>query len=110
MSQHHPHITEPTLFSMHTQAAEIQIVASSRGIVLDLQATNIDTEGHARASHAITKLCLDEAMGLAALLENAISAAWDIDDPMTERTDPRQTALWSPATFTAPCRTSRRAA
>ena len=98
MRSNQAHNTPPLLFSMHTQAAEIQIVSSSRGLVIDVQATNIDTEGHPRGCHAITRLHLDEAMRLEALLGNAISAAWDLDDPLTERTDPRQTALpaiWS---------------
>lgn len=98
MRLNHPTSIPPSLFAMSTQAAEIQIVASPRGLVIDLQATNVDTEGHARACHAITRLALDEAMRLQTLLDQAVDAAWDIDDPVTERTDPRQSALpaiWS---------------
>ena len=101
--------THPALFSMAAQSAEIQIVSTSRGIVIDVQATNIATDGHPRRCHAVAKLALDEAARLETLLANAVSAAWDADDFMTERTDPRQTALWSNASFTSPTR-SRRAA
>lgn len=99
-----PTTTPPVLLSMETQGATLQLAASSRGVVLDLYATNFDTEGHPRTSSAITKMCLDEAMRFHALLETAIDAAWDADDPLTERTDPRQTALWSNASFTQPHR------
>jgi hypothetical protein len=38
-------------------------------------------------------------------LQHAIDAAWSYEPSgPTERTDPRQTALWSPATFTMPVR------
>ena len=101
--------THPVLLSMAAQSAEIQIVSTSRGIVIDVQATNIATDGHPRRCHAVAKLALDEAVRLEALLGNAVSAVWDADDLPTERTDPRQTALWSNASFTIPIR-SRRAA
>ena len=96
--------TSSALFSMATQTDQIQIVSTGRGIVLDVQATNVDTEGRPNRCHATTKLALDEAVRFETLLAKAVSAAWDADDPLTERTDPRQTALWSPSTYTAPVR------
>ena len=101
--------THPVLFSMVAQSAEIQIVSTSRGIVIDVQATNIATDGHPCPCHAVAKLALDEAVRLETLLGSAVSAVWDADELPTERTDPRQTALWSNASFTIPIR-SRRAA
>jgi hypothetical protein len=67
----------------------------------------------ARPCHATAFLGLDEAMRLQVILDQAVDAAWDIDDPVNERTDPRQTALpaiWSEATFTQPVRARRRVA
>jgi|ERR1700679_865658 hypothetical protein len=101
--------TSTSLFSMGTASVEIQIVSTSRGIVLDMQARNTATDGSVQSSHTVAKLALDEAVRLETLLGNAVSAAWDADDVVTERSDPRQTALWSPASFTAPA-TRRRAA
>ena len=96
-------ITTPaSLFSMGTASAEIQIASTSRGIVLDIQASNVATDGQIHRCDATTKLALDEAVRFETLLGNAVSAAWDTDDVITERTDPRQTALWSSATFTVP--------
>ena len=100
--------TRASLFSVGIPSAEIQIVANSTDLVLDLQAENLDTDGQARRCHAVARLPLDIAMQLELTLGRAIDAAWGLDDPITERSDPRQTALWSNATFTVPAR--RRAA
>jgi len=109
MRQQRPITTSSSLFSMATQTAKIQIVATSRGLLLDVQASWFDTTGHARVGHATTMSCLDQAMRLETLLQEALSAAWDIDeDGPTERSDPRQACLWSPATATE--RARRRAA
>jgi hypothetical protein len=98
-----PSTTTPSLFSITTQTALIQIVATSRGVVLDVQATNIATDGRAHQCHATAKLALDEAVRLEDILRRSVDAAWDCEPTgRTERTDERQTALWSPATFTAP--------
>jgi hypothetical protein len=91
--------TTPTLFSMVARTAVIQIVSTSKGIVLDVQATNVATDGRAHQCHAVTKLAADEAVRLEIALQNAIDAAWGTNDPITERSDPRQTALWSQSTF-----------
>jgi hypothetical protein len=100
--------TRASLFSVGTPTVEIQIVASASGLVLDVQTDNVDTEGRGRRCHATAKLALDEAMRFEAVLQQAVDAAWGIDDALTERTDPRQTALWSKSTFSEPVR--RRAA
>ncbi len=100
--------TTPALFSMVARTAMIQIVSTSKGIVLDLQATNVATDGRTHECHAVTKLTADEAVRLEIALQNAIDAAWGTSDPITERSDPRQTALWSRSTFIASWR--RRAA
>jgi hypothetical protein len=80
------------LFSIATPTAEIQLVASSRDLLVDLQATSYDVSGHRRLSHATAALTLDDAIRLEMVLSDAISAVLAIDDP-------RQTALWSPATY-----------
>jgi hypothetical protein len=92
--------TPALLFSVGTPSAEIQIAATASGLVLDLQADNSEADGHVRRCHAVARLPVDVAMQLETALQNAIDATWGIDDPINERSDPRQTALWSPATFT----------
>jgi hypothetical protein len=96
--------TRASLFSVGTQLAEIQIVATASGLVLDLQTDNIETDGHVRRCHAVARFPIDVAMQLETALQNAIDTAWEIDDPVNERPDRRQTALWSPATFTVRAR------
>jgi D-alanine-D-alanine ligase-like ATP-grasp enzyme len=93
---------------MVARTAVIQIVSTSKGIVLDVQTTNVATDGRTHQCHAVTKLAADEAMRLQIALQDAIDAAWGTDDPTTERSDPRQTALWSQSTSIEPLR--RRAA
>jgi hypothetical protein len=80
------------LFSIATPTVEIQLVASSRDLLVDLQATGYDVSGHRHLSHATAALSLDDALRLEMVLGDAISAVLAIDDP-------RQTALWSPATY-----------
>jgi hypothetical protein len=87
-----------SLFSVGTPSAEIQIVATRSGLVLDLQAENFGTDGHIGRCHAVAKLPIDVAVRLEIALQNAIDAAWGTSDPITERSDPRQTALWSQST------------
>ncbi len=99
MQRLHRPTTTPALFSMVARTAIIQIVSTSKGIVLDLQATNIATDGRPHECHAVTKLTADEAMRLEIALQDAIDAIWGTSDPITERSDPRQTALWSQSTF-----------
>ena len=83
--------TSPTLISMETSSALIQIVATSRGVLLDLQATNVATDGSKRKSHAITKFTIDDALRFEAGIQRAIDAALEADG--------RQTALWPNVTF-----------
>jgi hypothetical protein len=99
--------TPASLFSVGMPSAEIQIVATSTGLVLDVQAENIGTDGHPHRCHAVARLPLDAAMQFETALQSAIDAAWGLDHPITERSDPRQTVLWSNATLTE---TIRRAA
>jgi hypothetical protein len=96
------------LFSMGTPSVGIQIVATSTGLVLDIQAENTATAGHMHKCHAVAKLPLDFAMQFGSALQSAIDVAWGVDDGLTVRSDPRQTAVWSNATFTEPA--GRRAA
>jgi hypothetical protein len=91
--------TPAFFFSLGTPSADIQIVATDSGLVLDLQAENVGTDGQTRRSHAVAKLPIDVAMQLETVLRDAIDVAWGIEDPITERSDPRQTALWSQSTF-----------
>jgi hypothetical protein len=56
----------------------------------------------------VAKLQIDVAMRLETALQKAIDAVWGIDDPVTEASDPRQTALWSQSALFGPLR--RRAA
>jgi hypothetical protein len=93
------------LFSFATSSGTlIQIVATSRGIVFDVQATNVGSDGHAYKCHAVAKLALDEVMRLQTVLDQAVDASWDCESGRTERTDERQIGLWSPSTYTAPVR------
>jgi hypothetical protein len=98
--------TRASLFSVGTPSTEIQIVATSTGLVLDVQAENIGTDGHSRRCHAVARLPLDVAMQFETTLGRAIDAAWGLNEPITERSDPRQTALWSNARFTETIRRS----
>lgn len=100
MSKLTQHSTTCALLSMETSSALIQLVTTSRGIVVDVQATNVDTEGNPHLSHALTKLSVDDAIRLELMLQGAIDASFGI----TPRTDARQTALWSNISFSEPVR------
>jgi hypothetical protein len=76
------------LFSMASNTAEIQLVATSRDLLLDVQTTRVDVCGWPRAEHATAALSLAEAIRLELLLGDAITAAMAASDP-------RQTRLWS---------------
>jgi hypothetical protein len=91
--------TGTSLFSVGTSSTKIQIVATCSGLLLDLQAENIGTDGHIHRSHAVAKLPIDVAMPLQTALKKAIDAAWGIEDPVTEASEPRQTAMWSQSTL-----------
>jgi hypothetical protein len=96
----------PRLLSMASRDGNVtvQIVSTNNGIVLDLQANNFDTSGRIQRCHAVAKLALDEAMRLETALISSIDAAWQYDVSPTERTDSRQTQLWSDVTHSAPVR------
>jgi hypothetical protein len=85
---------------METSSAVIQLVTTSRGIVVDVQTTNFDTDGRPSLCHSVTKLTIDEAMRVEAALRDAIDSSMGI----TPHTDARQTALWSNVTFSEPVR------
>lgn len=93
-----------SLFSVGGQSTQIQIVASASGLVLDLQATNIGTDGQPRRCHATAKLPLDLAMQVEIALQQAIDVAWGLDDHPTELTDSRQAGLWSDNVLSEPVR------
>lgn len=92
------------LFAITASGGTVQIVASARGIVLDVQSVNTDTEGVERREHAVIRLHLDEAARVETLFRQAVDAAWDAEGPLTERTDSRQTQLWSDSTHSVPVR------
>jgi hypothetical protein len=80
--------TTPHLFSMASNTAEIQLVATSRDLLLDVQTTRIDVCGWPKAEHATVVLDFEDAVRLELLLGDAITAAMAAEDP-------RQTRLWS---------------
>lgn len=86
------------MFSMDTRSAVIDVIASSREIVIDLEETSFTTDGRAHDSHNFVRLSLDDATRFQAILERAIDVLADAD------TAQRQTALWSNVTFLEPVR------
>jgi hypothetical protein len=83
------------LFSTADTFGEIQIVAGSECVVVDVQARNYDTAGHLHRDHALANLSLTAAARLRDLLSEAIDHARSVT------LDSRQTALWSNAASTA---------
>jgi hypothetical protein len=73
---------------MASASAEIQLVATSRDLLLDVQTTRIDVCGWPKKEHATVVLDFEDAVRLELLLGDAITAA-------TAAEDPRQTSLWS---------------
>jgi hypothetical protein len=72
---------------------EIQLACSRGRIVLDAQGTECGTDGVLRHNHGTVRLSYDAARELADFIER-----------MEEPADPRQSALWSQATFVEPIR------
>jgi hypothetical protein len=72
---------------------DIQLVISSRGIVLDAQGAECGTDGVLRHNHGIVRLTYD-----------AVTELRDFLGHLDEPADPRQPALWSEATFVEPIR------
>jgi hypothetical protein len=68
---------------------EIQIVAASENVVVDVEARNYDTAGHLHRDRALANLSLAAAARLRDLLSEAIDHAHAVT------LDRRQTALWS---------------
>jgi hypothetical protein len=83
------------LFSSSGTFGEIQIVAGQDHVIVDVQARNYDTSGHLHRDHALANLSLASAARLRDLLDEAITHAHSVT------LDTRQTALWSPATYSA---------
>jgi hypothetical protein len=69
---------------------EVQIVAVSNRVVVDLQTQNYDTGGFLNRKHALASLPLDAAVQLRDLLSEAIVAA--------ENARPHHPGIWSDAT------------
>lgn len=97
-----PNLQKPNtvcaLFSMDTTSAIVDIIATSREIVIDLHATSFATDGRPQDTHSLVRLSLDEATRFQAHLERAMDVVADADFSQ------RQTALWSNATFLTPVR------
>jgi hypothetical protein len=94
------HNNTSRLFSTADTFGEIQIVAGSDRLVVDVQARNYDTAGHLHRDHALADLSLAAAARLRDLLSEAIEHCHSVT------LDRRQTALWSNSASTA--RVSRR--
>jgi hypothetical protein len=76
------------LFSTADTFGEIQIVAGSDRVAVDMQTRNYDTAGHLRRDHALASLSLTAAARLRDLLSEAIDHAHSVT------LDSRQTPLW----------------
>jgi hypothetical protein len=63
------------LFSMSGLFGDIQLVATSRDVVLDLYSRNYDCEGRLRRHYALASLPLKDAQRLRDLLDRAIACA-----------------------------------
>jgi|SRR4051794_20119872 hypothetical protein len=80
---------------------EVQVVAISNRIVINLQTRDYDTTGFLNRDHALASLPLDAAIQLRDLLSEAIVAA--------ENVRPHHPGIWSDATNrTVPHRMRRR--
>jgi hypothetical protein len=72
---------------------EVQIVATPRNVVLDIQSRTRDCDGYERCHYALANLSLNEVHRLRDLLSEAIIVA--------ESADGRQPGLWSETTTRA---------
>lgn len=96
MSRHKQPCSDASLYSITGPMTEIQIIATARGITLDVQGAGYDVTGHRRVGHATTFVDMQTAVRFETLLGDAVTAALMIENR-------RQTALWSPLTFTGAC-------
>jgi len=100
MRQHRLHSTG-FLRSVGGTFGEVQIVAISNRVVVDLQTQNYDTAGFLNRNHALASLPLDAAIQLRDVLSEAIVTA--------ENARPHHPGIWSDATNHAvPHRMGRR--
>jgi hypothetical protein len=76
------------LYSLASNTTEIQIVSTSRDVIIDTQVEGHDVTGTRRRQHATARLSLDDAVKLEMLLGDAITAALGMPDT-------RPTRLWS---------------
>jgi len=81
------------LFSTAGTFGEIQVVSTSRNVVIDVQGRNYDTSGRLHCDHGLAALPLQAAVKLRDLLSEAIDAL--------ESQDHRQPGLWSDSTVRA---------
>lgn len=89
------------LLSVSARRADLQIVATSETVALDLQARNYTADGRLQRQNALAVLSVEEARKVRDLLDQALSASENVADP-------RQTSLWSPATHTRKTGAGRR--
>ena len=100
MSKLHSSNHQPRLLSTSGTFGEVQIVATPRNVVLDIQSRTRDCDGYERCHYALANLSLDEVHRLRDLLSEAIIVA--------ESADARQPGLWSETTTRAvACRIDR---
>jgi hypothetical protein len=90
MSRLQPCNHQTSLLSTSGTWGEADIVASSRGVLIDVRSTTYDTMGHPHRGVALLDLTVPEARHLSRLLDSAIAAAADAI--------PHQPGLWSEAT------------
>jgi hypothetical protein len=90
---HHTATASPRLFSTSGTFGEVQIVATPRSVVLDIQSRTRDCDGYERCHYALANLSLNEVHRLRDLLSEAIIVA--------ESADARQPGLWSETTTRA---------
>ncbi|MFL5252506.1 MAG: hypothetical protein ACJ8AI_06355 [Rhodopila sp.] len=82
------------LLSLDTARAEFQAVVTHGNVVLDVQTRHFASDGREQRQYALADLSLKDAARLRNLLNEAIAASQDVDDP-------RQTSFWSDASVAA---------
>lgn len=91
------YLANNTLSLIPGNNGDIQVAVARGRILIDVQAADVDTEGHVRHSHSAVALSYRAALMLR-----------DLIDDLNEPADPRQPALWSDASFTHPVLQRRR--
>jgi hypothetical protein len=80
-------VTCACLTSMGSADFSAQLVSLRDGVVLDITASSYNTFGYRERNHVTARLTLNQAIELARLIGDTISAASEVPDP-------RQMALW----------------